>query len=762
MDSILPAFLFCTTANALFAAGMSSMSRPSPRRKLTEIRGSNANSLRTPSNGTEKQPSSTCSPLWKSPPRNNVASPPRRRDAAKTIFDASPVNSKGTPRRTARVQSSKKKSSSFAPAFPTSPPEPPRGGKLPPLLRTSTSPRFIRLDPRISNGCQSKSVSSHAADSDCTHMDDSKRVVSYPKACGQTTGSASSNDSISFTLTPTVMFSDEVHHQQIQRENKRRDQQFHHSPHWTGKVRINPFSPVPERYLQPPSSTKSLPSLKSSHGLPILTGGSLSPLSPSTRLSQPLEKRRSRRLKPKTVTFPSTVLEERVSPTDVTEDPFGIDCHEEQLHLDTSPRKRTSSEMLRLPQSMVATDNNWDRPRKQLKTSRSRYLEDFEEVSHLGSGSFGSVNACLSRLDGCMYAIKTISPHGIQKSSVGGYNSTKSQSKNLYGGKQSYTLDIPPTPRRDLMPSPMKRRRQKMNSSLDGSEDTGGGGSAIGTKHWTEPALKRMLREVHALAALCSQADVRTFHIVRYHQAWFEDDGTLYIQTELCSNTLRDEMQTINGESKVPKYSPSTATHSRVINGPQHFKCLREILLALQLVHSKGMVHLDIKPENIFVHNGLYKLGDFGLVGIATATDVEEGDSRYMSREMLEDGQRDLTKCDIFSLGATMYELCTGRPLPSCGAEWHDIRNGNLTPFWPPSLFNTIREMMNPDPMRRPSASELLSRDELSCRSGEWLMNNAANGKKTSVDSVYNLCMKETVPSLKRSSSWILTACSEK
>jgi hypothetical protein len=292
------------------------------------------------------------------------------------------------------------------------------------------------------------------------------------------------------------MFSDEVNDQQIQRENKRRDQQFHHSPHWTGKVRINPFSPVPERYLQPTSSTKLLPSLKSSHGLPILTGGSLSPLSPSTHLTQPLEKRRSRRLKPKTVTFPSIAREERVSPTDVTEDPFGIASHDGILRLESSPCKRKSGEIVRLSQSMVATDENGEPPNKQLKISRSRYLEDFEEVSHLGSGSFGSVNACLSRLDGCMYAIKSISPHGIYKTTVGGYSSTKSQGEIFYGDNKSHTLDIPPTPRRDLMPSPMKRRRQKLNSSLNDSEDVLGGGNVAGTKHWTEPALKRMLREV--------------------------------------------------------------------------------------------------------------------------------------------------------------------------------------------------------------------------------------------------------------------------
>ena len=47
-------------------------------------------------------------------------------------------------------------------------------------------------------------------------------------------------------------------------------------------------------------------------------------------------------------------------------------------------------------------------------------------------------------------------------------------------------------------------------------------------------------------------------------------------------------------------------------------KVLREVLLALELVHQRGMVHLDIKPDNIFVKNNIYKLGDFGLANAST------------------------------------------------------------------------------------------------------------------------------------------------
>ena len=159
--------------------------------------------------------------------------------------------------------------------------------------------------------------------------------------------------------------------------------------------------------------------------------------------------------------------------------------------------------------------------------------------------------------------------------------------------------------------------------------------------------------QVYALAALSDhQADTATFHIVRYHQAWMDDDR-LYIQTELCTGTLVDEIQ-----------------RDGCLTEPRCYKLLREILLALDFIHRNHMVHLDIKPDNVFTKNGLFKLGDFGLVTKASARrDVEEGDSRYMSMELLSGDSTDLTKSDIFSLGATMYEICLGRPLPMNGPE---------------------------------------------------------------------------------------------
>ena len=91
--------------------------------------------------------------------------------------------------------------------------------------------------------------------------------------------------------------------------------------------------------------------------------------------------------------------------------------------------------------------------------------------------------------------------------------------------------------------------------------------------------------------------------------------------------------------------------------------------------------------------------------------EVEEGDDRYMAKELLDHIQReDLPLCDIFSLGATMYEVCLGRPLPTGGDEWHAIRRGELQVMFdtPPVLKSIVANMLHPKAKRRPTAAALL------------------------------------------------------
>ena len=122
----------------------------------------------------------------------------------------------------------------------------------------------------------------------------------------------------------------------------------------------------------------------------------------------------------------------------------------------------------------------------------------------------------------------------------------------------------------------------------------------------------------------------------------------------------------------------------------------------------------------------VFKLGDFGLVAkIAYHKDVEEGDSRYMSMELLSGDHKDLTKSDIFSLGATLYEISLGQSLPTNGTQWQEIRAGRLQPLpadTPYEMEMIIREMMNPTYVNRPSAQELLKRPQLLSKEQKMLV----------------------------------------
>jgi serine/threonine protein kinase len=94
------------------------------------------------------------------------------------------------------------------------------------------------------------------------------------------------------------------------------------------------------------------------------------------------------------------------------------------------------------------------------------------------------------------------------------------------------------------------------------------------------------------------------------------------------------------------------------------------VAAALGYAHSRGVLHRDVKPENILLAGGRALVADFGLaraIGAAgyrrlTATGVIVGTAYYMSPEQLRE-DRDLDqRADIYSLGCILYEMLTGGP----------------------------------------------------------------------------------------------------
>ncbi len=155
----------------------------------------------------------------------------------------------------------------------------------------------------------------------------------------------------------------------------------------------------------------------------------------------------------------------------------------------------------------------------------------------------------------------------------------------------------------------------------------------------SESERDRLLHEAKAAAALnhpnvCSVIDIQEF-----------DDQQFIIMEYVDGTTLRQKIP-------IPKFQD--AIHYAIQVGE-----------ALQLAHSKGIIHRDVKTENIMMtSDGRIKVMDFGLAKLKgtlklTKTSSTVGTLGYMAPEQLQGGTVD-ARSDIFSLGVVLFELLTG------------------------------------------------------------------------------------------------------
>ncbi len=214
-----------------------------------------------------------------------------------------------------------------------------------------------------------------------------------------------------------------------------------------------------------------------------------------------------------------------------------------------------------------------------------------------------------------------------------------------------------------------------------------------------------------------AQASIKLQHknIVR-GVAVGEDGGRYYFAMEFVQGKSVREMLEKGGAM-----APEEATG-----------IILQIAEALAYAHGNGLIHRDIKPDNIMVtSDGVAKLADLGLarqvdaeMTALTRTGTSMGTPHYMAPEQTTDAKRADARADIYALGATWYHMVTGE-FPFSGDSVLEIYQKHLKepvkspqsvrPGLPRGVSITIERMMSKDPESRiQSAQELcqIIRDE--------------------------------------------------
>ncbi|MFC5382256.1 Stk1 family PASTA domain-containing Ser/Thr kinase [Aquipuribacter nitratireducens] len=154
------------------------------------------------------------------------------------------------------------------------------------------------------------------------------------------------------------------------------------------------------------------------------------------------------------------------------------------------------------------------------------------------------------------------------------------------------------------------------------------------------------------------------------------------------------------------------------------FPVMTALLQGLAAAHATGLVHLDVKPENVLAtRDGSWAVADFGLARAATASRTATGSllgtPEYLAPEAAQHGRVD-ARTDLYSAGIVLFELLTGRQ-PHTGevpfqVVWSHVTTdvplpSSLAPHLPPEVDALVARACRRDPAERPASAQELLRD---------------------------------------------------
>ena len=274
----------------------------------------------------------------------------------------------------------------------------------------------------------------------------------------------------------------------------------------------------------------------------------------------------------------------------------------------------------------------------------------------------------------------------------------------------------------------------------------------------SEIARQRFLREARAAASLRHQNVASVFHLGTDHESYFY------------------AMEFVDGET-VDVY----IKRKGLLDPAEALGIVIQVSRALSAADKEKLVHRDLKPSNLMlVHEEeemVVKVIDFGLAkstekgaessGTLTVGGGFVGTPHFASPEQLEERELDI-RSDIYSLGATLYYMLTGRP-PYAGSlaqvmSQHLYKPVPLEPLegFPPCVVELIRRMMEKDPAKRPQRPGDLRREILPClnrleasASGARSIAEKPNAGEQQLDPLATLDLSTQRPGVEESASLI-------
>ena len=212
--------------------------------------------------------------------------------------------------------------------------------------------------------------------------------------------------------------------------------------------------------------------------------------------------------------------------------------------------------------------------------------------------------------------------------------------------------------------------------------------------------VERFRREAKAAAGL-NQANLVSIY------DWGEVDGTYFIVMEYVEGETLKDLVRRQGR----------------LGGSEAVRIALQLLAALEFAHRTGLVHRDIKPQNVMLdRDGNAKVTDFGIARAGDSGMTEAGSilgtAQYLAPEQAR-GQQVDERSDLYSVGIVLYEMLTGRvPFEGKGysevvlkviaAPFPSLRE--LDPSLPEGLEEVVRRATTREPAGRfTSADEFMS-----------------------------------------------------